>query len=129
RAYHKGVIIVASSGNDSKRKAIDYPARDMNTVAVGATNAQRKITPFSNRGIYIDIYAPGDRIVSAWLNNNYHEMNGTSMATSHVSGAIALLLELYPKLRPSEIKLILRRSMQPLKYTKARKAGELDVLK
>lgn len=129
RAYQKGVIIVASSGNDSKRKAIDYPARYTNTVAVGATNALRKITPFSNRGIYIDIYAPGDRIVSAWLNNDYHEMNGTSMATSHVSGAIALLLELYPNLRPGEIKAILKRSMQPLKYAKARKAGELDIMK
>jgi len=129
RAYQKGVIIVASSGNDSKRKAIDYPARYVNTIAVGATNEQRKITAFSNRGIYIDIYAPGDRIVSAWLDNGYHEMNGTSMATSHVSGAIAILLELYPRLRPSEIKSILKRSMQPLKYTKARKAGELDVMK
>lgn len=129
RAYQKGVIIVASSGNDSKRKSIDYPARYLNTVSVGATNANRKITPFSNRGVYIDIYAPGDRIVSAWLNNDYHEMNGTSMATSHVSGAIALLLELYPTLRPGEIKTVLKRSMQPLKYTKTRKAGELDVMK
>ncbi|GIP18839.1 hypothetical protein J40TS1_44810 [Paenibacillus montaniterrae] len=129
RAYQKGVIVIASSGNDSKRKAIDYPARYTNTVAVGATNSFRKIAPFSNRGIYIDIYAPGDRIVSAWLNNSYNEMNGTSMATSHVSGAIALLLELYPSLRPSEIKAVLRRSMQPLKYAKARKAGELDVMK
>jgi len=129
RAYQKGVIIVASSGNDSKRKSIDYPARYLNTVAVGATNALRKVAPFSNRGAHIDIYAPGDRIVSAWLNNGYHEMNGTSMATSHVSGAIALLLELYPTLRPSDIKSVLKRSMLPLKYTKARKAGELDVMK
>lgn len=129
RAYQKGVIIIASSGNDSKRKAIDYPARYLNTVAVGATNANRKVAPFSNRGTYIDIYAPGDRIVSAWLNNDYHEMNGTSMATSHVSGAVALLLELYPQLHPSDIKALLKRSMQPLKYTKARKAGELDIVK
>jgi len=129
RAYQKGVVIVASSGNDSKRKSIDYPARFQNTIAVGATNEQRKIPPFSNRGIYIDIYAPGDRIVSAWLNNSYHEMNGTSMATSHVSGAIAILLELYPKLRPNEIKYVLKRSSQPLKYNKALKAGELDVMK
>ncbi|MCM3635500.1 MULTISPECIES: S8 family peptidase [Paenibacillus] len=129
RAYQKGVIIIASSGNDSKRKSIDYPARYLHTVAVGATNANRKVAPFSNRGEYIDIYAPGDRIVSAWLNNEYHEMNGTSMATSHVSGAVALLLELYPQLRPGDIKAVLKRSMQPLKYTKSRKAGELDVMK
>lgn len=129
RAYNKGVIIVASSGNDSKKKSIDYPARYPHTIAVGATNTLRKIAPFSNRGIYIDIYAPGDRIVSAWLNGDYHEMSGTSMATSHVSGAIALLLERYPKLKPSDIKAVLKFSMQPLKYTKARRAGELDIVK
>lgn len=129
RAYNKGVIIVASSGNDSKKKSIDYPARYSHTIAVGATNAVRKIAPFSNRGMYIDIYAPGDRIVSAWVNGEYHEMSGTSMATSHVTGAIALLLQRYPSLRPSEIKAILKRSMQPLKYTKARRAGELDIMK
>jgi len=129
RAYHKGVIIVASSGNDGKVRAIDYPARYSHTIAVGATNSVRKIAPFSNRGGYIDIYAPGDRIVSSWLNGGYHEMSGTSMATSLVSGAIALLLERYPQLTPSQIKQILKRSMQPLKYNKARRAGELDILK
>jgi len=129
RAYNKGVIIVASSGNESKKKSIDYPARYPQTIAVGATNSTRKIAPFSNQGSYIDIYAPGDRIVSAWLNGDYHEMSGTSMATSHVSGAIALLLERSPNLKPIEIKAILKRSMQPLKYTKARKAGELDIVK
>src|SRR5690606_18357166 len=103
RAYNKGVIIVASSGNDGKIKTIDYPARYTHTIAVGATNSFRKIAPFSNRGSYIDIYAPGDRIVSAWLNGEYHEMSGTSMATSHVSGAIAILLERYPRLAPQQI--------------------------
>lgn len=129
RAFNKGIIIVASSGNESKKKAIDYPARYSHTIAVGATNALRKIAPFSNRGIYIDIYAPGDRIISSWVNGDYHEMSGTSMATSHVTGAIALLLQRYPHLRPSDIKAILKRSMQPLKYTKARLAGELDIIK
>jgi len=129
RAYNKGVIIVASSGNESKKKSIDYPARYPHTIAVGATNSLRKVAPFSNQGSYIDIYAPGDRIVSAWLNSDYHEMSGTSMATSHVSGAIALLLERSPSLKPTEIKAILKRSMQPLKYVKARRAGELDIVK
>ncbi|HIW34365.1 MAG TPA: S8 family peptidase [Candidatus Paenibacillus intestinavium] len=129
RAYNKGVIIVASSGNESKKKSIDYPARYPHTIAVGATNSLRKVAPFSNQGIYIDIFAPGDRIVSAWLNGDYHEMSGTSMATSHVSGAVALLLERSPHLKPNEIKSILKRSMQPLKYAKGRRVGELDIVK
>jgi len=129
-AYNAGIIIIASSGNDGKRKSIDYPARYQQTVAVGATNKLRRIAQFSNRGAFIDIYAPGDKIHSAWLKGKYNEMSGTSMATSHVSGAVALLLAHKPGLSPAEIKTILKRSMQPLKGTKApRITGELDIMR
>ncbi|MFD0590502.1 S8 family serine peptidase [Paenibacillus sp. GCM10027627] len=129
-AFNAGVIIVASSGNDGRLRSVDYPARYPQTISVGATNKLRKVAPFSNRGAYIDIYAPGDKITSAWLRGNYNEMSGTSMATSHVSGAIALLLSLRPGLTPSDIKAILKRSMQPLRYSKSkRSAGELDIVR
>lgn len=130
QAYQAGVVIVASSGNDGKRKSIDYPARYPQTISVGATNKLHRIALFSNRGTYIDIYAPGDKIHSAWLRGKYHEMSGTSMATSHVSGAIALLLADRPGLTPAEIKAILKRAMLPIRGQKsARMAGELDVIK
>ncbi|MBD2845594.1 S8 family peptidase [Paenibacillus sp. IB182496] len=130
QATAAGVLIVASSGNAGRRKAIDYPARYPQTISVGATNRLRRIPPFSNRGSYIDIYAPGDKITSAWVGGSYHEMSGTSMATSHVSGAVALLLAAYPGLGPAAIKTILRRSMQPLRGPRApRLTGELDVAK
>ncbi|WP_371825368.1 S8 family peptidase [Paenibacillus soyae] len=129
-AYNSGVIIVASSGNDGKLRSVDYPARYPQTISVGATNRLRRVAPFSNRGPYIDIYAPGDKIMSAWLRGNYNEMSGTSMATSHVSGAIALLLSLRPGLTPGDIKAIMKRSMQPLRSSKTRRSvGELDVLR
>ena len=70
-AYNSGIIIVASSGNDGKRKSIDYPARYPQTIAVGATNRLRRVAPFSNRGLHIDIYAPGDKILSSWLRGKY----------------------------------------------------------
>ncbi|WP_235949233.1 S8 family peptidase [Paenibacillus glycinis] len=129
-AFNAGVIIVASSGNDGKRKSIDYPARYPQTIAVGATNRLRRIAPFSNRGMYIDVYAPGDKILSSWLRGKYNEMSGTSMATSHVSGAIALLLAYRPGLTPTDIKAVVKRSMLPLRGTKApRLTGELDVMR
>lgn len=128
-AHNAGVIIVASSGNDGKRRSVDYPARYPQTIAVGATTRLRRVAPFSNRGAYIDVYAPGDKIVSAWLRGKYNEMSGTSMATSHVSGAIALLLAYKPGLTPNEIKSIIKRSVQPLRGSKARRTiGELDVM-
>lgn len=130
-AYNAGVTIVASSGNDAKRKSIDYPARYLQTISVGATDRIRKIAPFSNRGRFVDIYAPGDKIVSAWIKGKYHEMSGTSMATSHVSGAIALLLAMKPDLRPSEIKSLLRRSAAPMRSrsSTSRSIGEIDVMR
>ncbi|MBD0381941.1 S8 family peptidase [Paenibacillus sedimenti] len=108
-AYFKGKVIVASSGNDGKRKTVDYPARFPQVVSVGATTRLGKIAPFSNRGKQIDVYAPGERIYSSWLHGKYNELSGTSMATAHVSGVIALMLSIKPSLGPLQIKNILRR--------------------
>ncbi|MGG4096039.1 S8 family peptidase [Paenibacillus lautus] len=132
KANQAGVIIVASSGNDGKRRTADYPARYPQTISVGATDRNRKIPSFSNRGQFVDIYAPGDKIVSAWLQGKYHEMSGTSMATSHVSGAIALLLAQKPDLKKTAtLKALLRRTSSPLKLKKGHSAsdGEVNALK
>lgn len=129
-ANQSGVIVVASSGNDGRSSDIDYPARYRNTIAVGATNELGRVASFTNRSGLIDIYAPGDKIVSAWLGGKYREMSGTSMATSHVSGAIALLLALKPKLTPDQVKEIVHRSGKALGGSKApRSTGELNVIR
>lgn len=107
-AYYRGKVIVASSGNDGKKKTVDYPARFPQVVSVGATTRLGKIAPFSNRGKQIDIYAPGERVYSSWLNGKYNELSGTSMATAHVSGVIALMLSIKP-MSPLQIKSALRR--------------------
>jgi subtilisin len=104
-----GISIIASSGNDGFRRKVDYPAGFRQTISVGAVNERNKIAPFSNRGKLIDIYAPGNRIYSTWLYGRYHEMSGTSMATSHVSGVVALMLARRPGLTPVQIKQILRK--------------------
>lgn len=131
KANQAGVIIVASSGNDGKRRTADYPARYPQTISVGATDRNRRVPAFSNRGQFVDIYAPGDKIVSAWLQGRYHEMSGTSMATSHISGAIALLLAQNPGLNTAAVKSLLRRTASPLKLKKGTSAsdGEVNALK
>jgi len=129
-AYRSGVLIVASSGNDGKQGRIDYPARSRYTVAVGATNRKGEIASFTNRSDAVDIYAPGEKVDSCWLRGNHKTMSGTSMATSHVTGAIALLLAHKPGLAPDRVKAVLKRSMRPLKNARApRKAGELDIMR
>ncbi|MFC5467354.1 S8 family peptidase [Cohnella suwonensis] len=129
-AYRAGTLIVASSGNDGRIGDIDYPARYGQTIAVGATNQKNRIASFTNRSGLVDVYAPGDRIVSAWLKGKHREMSGTSMATSHVTGAIALLLAMKPELKPDQIKALIQSSATPLKNGKAlRTAGELNVVR
>ncbi|AZK45475.1 S8 family peptidase [Paenibacillus lentus] len=132
KANEAGIVIVASSGNDKKQRTADYPAKYAQTISVGATNRDGKIASFSNSGPYIDIYAPGEKITSSWLGGGHREMSGTSMATSHVSGAIALLLAARPNLTPGEIKRRLRRTARPLSTSQARarsRPGEVSAVR
>ncbi|MDR0270203.1 S8 family peptidase [Paenibacillus sp.] len=133
KAYVSGISIIASSGNEGKRRNIDYPAKYPQTISIGATDRNRRIASFSNRGEFIDIYAPGDKIISSWTHGKYHEMSGTSMATSHVSGAIALLLAQNPDLQPAEIKALLQQTATPLKNKKGQRRSseglEVNALK
>ncbi|AFC33761.1 peptidase S8 and S53, subtilisin, kexin, sedolisin [Paenibacillus mucilaginosus 3016] len=108
-AHRAGLIIVASSGNEGKQAEIDYPARFRQVIAVGATTRRGRIASFSNAGKGIDIYAPGEKIYSTWLRGKYNELSGTSMATSHVSGVVALMLAKRPGLKPLRVKALLKR--------------------
>lgn len=124
KAYRSGIAIIASSGNDGKRGG-DYPARYPETIAVGAIDKKHRVANFSNRGSYIDVYGPGESVPSCWLREGYKEMSGTSMATSHVTGAAALLLALRPGLTPRELKLLLRRTSSPVRLRKGQRRASL----
>ncbi|MHA6534546.1 S8 family peptidase [Paenibacillus sp. BAC0078] len=124
KAYRSGIAIIASSGNDGKRGG-DYPARYPETIAVGALDKRHRVAAFSNRGPYIDVYGPGEGVTSCWLREGYKEMSGTSMATSHVTGAAALLLALRPGLSPRELKLLLRRTASPVRLRKGQRRAAL----
>ncbi|WP_150275777.1 S8 family peptidase [Paenibacillus tepidiphilus] len=124
KAYRAGIAIIASSGNDGKRGG-DYPARYPEAIAVGALDRRHRVAAFSNRGPYIDVYGPGESVPSCWLKEGYKEMSGTSMATSHVTGAAALLLALRPGVSPRELKLLLRRTAMPLRLRKGQRRSSL----
>lgn len=115
QAYRAGILVVASSGNDGIVKLIDYPARFLQTISVGATSRNRTISSFSNQGKGIDIFAPGERIFSTWPGGRYNELSGTSMAAAHVTGTLALILALNPQIQPLQMKAMIRKFVNPYK--------------
>jgi len=90
-ANNNNIIMVAASGNDSSRNFVEYPANYEEVIAVSALDPLNQIANFSNTGQMIDFSAPGVRIMSTYLNNQYGIMSGTSFAAPHIVGVVALI--------------------------------------
>jgi hypothetical protein len=115
-AVRAGLLIVAAAGNDALANPV-WPARfakeawaNNQIIAVGAVDADNRIASFSNRAgdtAAWFLVAPGVDIVSSYVNGQYIYMSGTSMATPVVSGAAALVKQLWPSLRADQIASIL----------------------
>lgn len=122
----RGVIVVASAGNENVDEPL-YPASYDAVISVAATDFVGERAPYSNRGPFVDVAAPGglttadrnsdgysDGILSASVEETatstvggYIFYEGTSMAAPHVSGVAALMKSVYPQLTPDEFDSLL----------------------
>ncbi|MFI0454030.1 S8 family serine peptidase [Actinomadura sp. 6N118] len=119
-ALSKGVVLIASAGNDgagSNRR--NYPAAYDGVIAVGALDNRGRIWKDSNRRSYVAVCAPGVEIVSADANNGYVVGTGTSPSSAIAAGVAALVRARYPKLTPDEIRQALVQGSVPRQQTGA----------
>jgi hypothetical protein len=115
-----GVAPIFAAGNSGpKNETIGAPGGYPNVIAIGATNSLDEIAKFSSRGpvtyqgkTYIkpDIAAPGVDVYSAKPGGGYQMMSGTSMATPHTAGVVALMLQADPNLSVDRIRELLQES-------------------
>jgi major intracellular serine protease len=127
-AVEKDIAIVVAAGNegDGKEETSEfaYPGAYPEVIEVAASTFDNKLANFSNNNNQIDVIAPGVNILSAWPGSRYSSISGTSMATPHVAGALALLIsvaekEFGRKLTEPEIFAILVKHTKTLGFKKS----------
>jgi serine protease AprX len=156
RLVESGVVVVAAAGNLGYQRfetkdgsyegytafSVTDPGNADGVITVGATHRYRPhtygVSFFSSRGptgdgrMKPDLVAPGERIESCLPDNSWGELDGTSMAAPHVSGAAAMLMARYDELigEPRRIKRILCESATDLGRERSFQGhGMLDVLR
>jgi serine protease len=120
-ARSRGTVVVVAAGNESQNASNSSPANCSGVITVAATNKSGGRASYSNYGTIVDVAAPGGDSGAAILStlnagtktpgaDNYAGYMGTSMATPHVAGVVALMLAKNPNLTPDQVEAALKSS-------------------
>ncbi len=144
KAGAKGSIIVAAAGNENEDASGFIPASCSGVITVGATETRGYRSPYSNYGARIDVMAPGgdtsvdrngdgyaDGVLSPIRRDSdgvyiWAFYQGTSMASPHVAGLVALMKSKKPSLTHSEALAILKQTARPLSATACQRPSASD---
>jgi subtilisin len=113
------VFAIGNEGPNTSRSPGNYPG----TLAIGASDDSKRTAAFSSSHHFKrkrdankpNVVAPGVDVISAKPGGGYQTMDGTSMATPHVAGVAALLLEARPQATARQLMEALKKSAEPLK--------------
>jgi uncharacterized repeat protein (TIGR01451 family) len=112
--------VFAAGNNGPHAGTVSSPGSHPEALAVGAVDEEKSVTTFSGRGpspwgeIKPEVAAPGVNVISAFPGGGYASGTGTSVATPHIAGLAALLLQANPALSPGQLEILLMTTAEPL---------------
>ncbi|CAE6371467.1 unnamed protein product [Rhizoctonia solani] len=104
-AVGAGMHVVVAAGNEAADANTSSPARAPAVITVGASTITDQVASFSNFGQGVDIFAPGQQIISTFIGSTTARqiLSGTSMACPHVAGMVASILSSEGQITPAQM--------------------------